>query len=131
MSDDLKLKVNKQKGPTIVGFFSALLSSVLQAHVFHLQTQSYAQHIALGSYYDTVDGLTDGLIEAYQGKYGIVKGYECPKLQDISNPVAYFRQLHTTVEQGASLFTDSDLKNTIDEIKSLIKSTLYKLENLK
>ena len=57
---------------------SVLMHSRSQVHVFHLQTDSqssFAEHMALGGYYDEIGDLVDGLIESYQGKHGIIKGY--------------------------------------------------------
>ena len=53
-----------------------ILHSRNQAHVFHLQTKSYAEHIALNGYYDAVVALFDGIVESYQGKYGIIKNFK-------------------------------------------------------
>ena len=126
----IRLKMPDKKSFTIEGFFSCLLHSVTQVHIFHFQTKSYAAHIALGSFYEDVEDLVDTLIESYQGKYGIVKGYKNSQLKDLTNPVDYFKDLHQEVESSRKLFTDSDLLNIMDEIKTLIKTTLYKLENL-
>ena len=54
---------------------SKLFHSRTQAHVFHLQTKSYAEHIALIGYYVDIINLVDGVIESYQGKYGIIGKY--------------------------------------------------------
>ena len=59
-----------------VKLISYLFHSRTQAHIFHLQTQSFAEHMALNTYYDGIVPLIDGIVEAYQGKYGIVKGYK-------------------------------------------------------
>jgi len=47
----------------VVQFTSTLFASRTQAHIFHLQTTSYAQHIALGEYYGGIVDLVDGLTE--------------------------------------------------------------------
>jgi len=128
---ELKLKKPKETD-SIVEFFSMLLNSSTQAHIFHFQTKSYAAHAALGSYYEEVVGLADELIEAYQGKYGIVTGYSSyamKDLKDTESAIEFLNSVHTKAESIA--FSDSDLKNKVDEIKSLIKTTLYKLKNLK
>ena len=47
-----------------------------QAHVFHLRVKgpgAYAAHKALNDYYDGIVDLVDGLVESYQGKYGIIE----------------------------------------------------------
>ena len=40
-----------------------ILHSRNQAHVFHLQTQSFAEHKALNDYYEGVVGFFDGIVE--------------------------------------------------------------------
>ena len=49
---------------TINQFVSTLFASRTQAHIFHLQTPSFAQHSALGTYYDEIIDLTDSFIES-------------------------------------------------------------------
>lgn len=125
------LKTPKEKGLDISGFFSLLLNSITQAHIFHLQSTSYSQHKALGEYYSTVEDLADKLVEAYQGAHEIVKGYSPAEYSDIKDPVVYFNNLLSKIEASSKLFTESDMLNIVDEIKTLIKQTIYKLENLK
>ena len=58
---------------------SRLLHSQTQVHIFHLGTKgngSYAAHKALQGYYEGIDSLVDGIIESYQGKHGLVTGYD-------------------------------------------------------
>jgi hypothetical protein len=114
---------------------SYLLHSATQVHIFHLQTNSYAEHKALNEYYDEVVDLTDGLIESFQGKYDILKGYENYALNDYENNaqvVKYFKALMKTVDElRVSVKNDSYLQNEIDNVVNLIASTLYKLRFLK
>lgn len=46
---------------------------VEQSHHWHLVTESYAEHKALNVVYDTLPGLMDDFIEAYQGVNGRMK----------------------------------------------------------
>jgi len=114
---------------------SYLLHSATQVHIFHLQTNSYAEHKALNEYYDEIVDLTDGLIESFQGKYDILKGYENYSLNDYENNaqvVKYFKALMKTVDElRVSVKNDSYLQNEIDNVVNLIASTLYKLRFLK
>jgi hypothetical protein len=114
---------------------SYLLHSATQVHIFHLQTNSYAEHKALNEYYDEIVDLTDGLIESFQGKYDILKGYENYALNDYENNaqvVKYFKALMKTVDElRVSVKNDSYLQNEIDNVVNLIASTLYKLRFLK
>ena len=51
-------------------FFVSLLGLRDQAHVFHWQTESYARHQALGTFYTTFLDLTDVLVEMIMGIKG-------------------------------------------------------------
>ncbi len=46
------------------------------AHIAHWKTKSYAEHKALGHYYEDVIEKLDDLIEAYQGTFGIIGNVE-------------------------------------------------------
>ena len=119
--------------PPVVKFISILLSSREQAHIFHLQTPSYAQHKALQGYYEDIVDLIDTYVESYQGRYGILKGYKPSNtiLEDDST-VSYFMGLQKFVDETrGQLPQDGELNNTIDEIAGLISSTIYKLKFLK
>jgi hypothetical protein len=113
---------------------SCLFHSSTQVHIFHLQTKSYSEHNALNTYYDEIVGLTDGLIESFQGKYDILKGYENFPLYDYKDNaqiVIHFKQLLDKVDTlRASVSNDSYLQNQIDNVVELITSTLYKLRFL-
>ena len=116
-------------------FVSTLLASRTQAHIFHLQTPSFAAHKALNDYYDEIVGVTDGLVESYQGKYGIITGYGNIALQEYQSCeaiIVFFETLCMYVEKSRQLICqDSYIQNQIDEIVALIKSTIYKLRFLK
>ena len=116
-------------------FVSTLLASRTQAHIFHLQTPSFAAHKALNEFYDEIVGITDGLVESYQGKYGIITGYGNIALQEYQSCeaiIVFFETLCMYVEKSRQLICqDSYIQNQIDEIVALIKSTIYKLRFLK
>ena len=118
---------------------STLMASRYQAHIFHWQTTgdgSYAAHKSLGKYYDAVPDMIDALVEAYQGKHGIVKGYvPAERFDEYSNETAvkYFKGLATYVDRIYDKFPkqDTNIINQLDTFKDLIYTTIYKLENLK
>ena len=120
----------------IIGqFISTLFASRTQAHIFHLQTDSFAEHAALNTYYDEIVGITDGIVESYQGKYGIIRGYgnvALQEFQDCDGVISYFEVLYMYVEKSRQMVPqDSYIQNQIDEVVALITSTLYKLRFLK
>ena len=111
-----------------------ILHSRNQAHVFHLQTQSFAEHKALNDYYDGVVALFDGIVESYQGKYGIIKNFKTFKIEQYRNgkkTISYFERLFDIIEENRDSVDDSYLQNQIDTVQELINSTIYKLRFLK
>ena len=111
-----------------------LLHSQTQVHVFHLQTKSYSEHKALQGYYEGIDALVDGLIESYQGKYGILTDYKTYDMEQYSNgkkTITYFKELLKVIDDSRDSVEDSYLQNQIDTIQELINSTVYKLRFLK
>jgi len=116
---------------------SKLLHSRTQIHTFHLQTKSkssFAEHMALGGFYDKIGDLIDGLVESYQGKHEIIKGYETSELEDYKNVeqlISYLKNLDNEIEKDRKKIKESYLQNQIDTVQELIYSTLYKLRNLK
>jgi hypothetical protein len=116
-------------------YIGTLFQSRNQAHIYHLQTPSYAKHKALNKYYEDIIDVIDGLVESYQGKYDIIKGYKMAgTLKDWESDddiVKYFEALAKYCEiKREKLPQDSYLKNHYDEVDSLIRSTLYKLKVL-
>ena len=113
---------------------SVLFHSRTQIHVFHLQTESYAEHKALQGYYEDIDGLIDGLVESYQGKHGILTRYTTIKVDDYTNNdevKTYLEKVNTVIEKNRTNIQESYLQNQIDSVQELIFSTLYKLKFLK
>jgi hypothetical protein len=113
-------------------FISTLFASRTQAHIFHLQTTSFAVHMALGTYYDEIVELADGLVESFQGRYGIVRGYTSPaSFKEDDQVISYFEALGKYVESARKGITqDSYIQNEIDNVVGLIESTKYKLKFL-
>ena len=124
-----------ETNPIVGQFISTLFASRTQAHIFHLQTPSFAAHKALNDYYDEIVNITDSLVESYQGKYGIITGYGNIALQEYESCEAiimFFETLCMYVEKSRGMICqDSYIQNQIDEIVALIKSTIYKLRFLK
>jgi hypothetical protein len=112
---------------------SYLFHSRTQAHMFHLQTPSFAEHKALNDYYDEIVELVDSLVESYQGKYGIINGYIGFNIMNYNNHqqvIQYFEALCATISELRKCVTDSYLENQIDTITELVNTTLYKLKYL-
>ena len=110
-----------------------LLHSQTQVHIFHLGTKSYSEHKALQGYYEGIDALVDGVIESYQGKYGLLTNYKSFKNQSYKNKnqvLKYFTGLLNMIEEKRDCCDDSFIQNQIDTIQELAYSTMYKLKFL-
>ncbi len=126
-----KIKLNTSKPGD---FFGKLFQLRDEIHLNHLNVRgpgAFASHMALNDFYEGVLDLIDGLIESYQGKYGII---------DISVPsstkgdsIKCLEELAKLTDGGSiySMFNESWIKNQLDEISTLTYKTLYKLKNLK
>jgi hypothetical protein len=100
-------------------------------HIEHLKTKSYAQHVALGSFYDEVIDLADKLAEAYQGDRGLLGPIpQYAKIPDYPIDTFLEKQMNTIEELRKQGNYRSALQNIIDEVIDLYLSTLYKLRNL-
>ena len=121
----------------LVDMIATLLHSQTQVHIFHLQTKSqssYSEHKALQKYYEGIDGLVDGIVESYQGKYEIITGYKTIKTVDYKSTeqvITYFKELDENIEKNRTSVKESYIQNQIDTVQELIYSTLYKLRFLK
>jgi hypothetical protein len=110
-----------------------LLHSQTQVHIFHLGTKSYAEHKALQKYYEGIDDLTDGLVESYQGKYGLMTNYKTYKMSSYKSKkqvMSYFTHVLDVIEKNRDSVEDSYIQNQIDTVQELIYSTMYKLKFL-
>lgn len=103
------------------------------AHVLHLKSRSYAQHVALKGFYDTLVDLVDALAETYQGDYGLIEEYP-GRFALVEEPLQLVNGLAAWIDAHRSEVCDADdtyLQNIIDEIMALCRSTAYKLKFLK
>jgi len=105
-----------------------LLHSATNTHILHWQSKSYAEHKALGAFYEALPDLVDNLVEAIQGRYDTTLEFPVDyyppektgklELHDLSE---YFEEKRKVLPQ------DSEIQNIADEIQALIDSTLYLL----
>lgn len=116
--------------PSVAGLIMQLFHARTNAHVLHLRTRSYAAHVALNEFYESIVDQTDKLAEAYQGRYGIQDYPELPYKAE-SDAIMMIRGLRRYIDENRLQMCDhSELQNLIDEIVAQMDSTLYKLENL-
>lgn len=103
------------------------------AHSVHLNTRSFAKHMALQGFYEEIVGLADSFAEAYQGKYGLMGPISLMSAKKTGNIVEFLQDQMDEIEAERFKIVDKDctpLHNIIDEIVALYLSTLYKLRFL-
>lgn len=120
-------------------FIAVLLHAVTATHMLHLLRKgpnAFARHIALGEVYSGLSDLTDELAEAYFGcdDGGLITEYpsiKFPSFDVDTDPLEYVKELYTYVESKRKAMGDeSHIQNIVDEIASLISTTIYKLRDL-
>lgn len=106
------------------------------AHFAHLMTTSYAQHMALGGFYDAIAEAADELAECLMGVEGRFKVFPLLTPQaptDLQAMLDYLTDLHAWTAKNRDRVADgsTELQNLVDEILAVIDRTFYKLKNLK
>ena len=103
------------------------------AHSAHLNTRSYAKHVALNEFYDGIIDLADKFAEAYQGKYGLIGPISLMSAKKTSNVVEFLEGQVDDLMDMRYKVVEKDctpIQNIIDEIFGLYYTTLYKLKFL-
>lgn len=113
-------------------FIALLFLSRDEAHKAHLNSDSYAEHVALGAFYDEIIDLADSLAEAWMGR-NLKKVGDIPALKSPQGDIIQVLKRHLEVIEDTRDFLgeDTPLQNIADEIVALYLSTLYKLKFLK
>ena len=118
---------------TCADFVGQLFLARDVAHSVHLNTKSYAKHVALNSFYDEIIEVADKFAEAYQGRHGLIGPISLMSARKNGNIIEFLEDSLSQIEEMRDKVvdkTDTALQNIIDEIVGLYLSTLYKLKNL-
>jgi hypothetical protein len=102
-------------------------------HLAHWRTKSFAQHEALGSFYDDIIDGIDKLVEAYMGASGsVIDEFDVPTtkpakdiLKHLSGEVAWINEHREHIADEIPA-----LENIVDEITAIYLKTIYKLKQL-
>lgn len=118
----------------IARLIAILFLSREMAHRAHLNTTSFSQHSALGTFYDDIIDNADAIAEAYQGRNGLIG--KIPMLSetdtgDIADVLEKHLGMIEKLRYTAVDKTDTPIQNLIDTAAETYLSTLYKLRNLK
>ena len=108
-------------------------SMTISLHQLHLKVSgpgSFAAHKALGEFYESMPDLVDSIAEQYQGareKLLDIPPVEPYKCGSISEALSHLKELYNQINDLQKLMPFSEIVNQLDEMKSLIASTKYKL----
>jgi len=98
-------------------------------HLLHLHTKSFAEHKALGKFYDEWLESADEFIEKYQGRFAVRIEGKISIVADTSIVSdVYIRSLYDFLNQvETSIAGNSDLLNVVADLKGLVNRALYML----
>jgi hypothetical protein len=102
-------------------------------HSVHLNTRSYAKHVALNEFYDGIVDLADKFAEAYQGRHGLIGPITLMSAKKTTDVIEFLKDSLADIEEMRYKVCEKDdtpLQNIIDEIVGQYLSTLYKLKFL-
>lgn len=97
-------------------------------HIAHLQTTSFSEHKALDGYYTEIIDLIDDIVESYFGTIGKRLNFKIPasEYMNAKTHLIYMKD-YMMKHRGVFGMENTHLQNSIDEVLSLITSTLYQL----
>lgn len=101
------------------------------AHLKHWSTKSFAEHEALGGFYESIITSVDEIIELYQGAFGLVGdvGLTAKVNSDITAHIGkeakWLQKNREDLSKGVCA-----IENKLDELVALYLRTYYKLTNL-
>ena len=101
------------------------------AHLAHLSSESYSEHVALGAFYDALLPLVDQYAEVYMGTEGRIAAFpaaEMPSGRPIAFLTAYLDKIDTELAEDGK---NQALANILAELQALTSQTIYKLRYLK
>ena len=126
MADLASTLLGKAKYTKVV---SLLFNARTNAHIAHLQTRSFAVHMALDGFYKDIVEIADTFAEASQIN-GILSGYSLGELFS-GDIVTFLEKQYNELLGMKKDFTEGHLLQLIDDATELYATTLYKLKNLK
>lgn len=128
------MKSPKNDMATLVSDFLESVTIVHKAHLKITGPGSFAAHTAMGAFYDEIGDLADGIAESYQGlTESLLDIPSTPQASFTSaaDCVTYLNGLYDKVNAVQASCPYSEMCNELDNVKTLINSTKYKLIFLK
>lgn len=124
------VKTDKVDMSSLIADFLESVTVVHKAHLKITGEGSYAAHKAMNEFYDEIGDLADGIAESYQGlteKLLDIGTGETKKFSTAKDCVKYLNELYTKVNVIQAGCNYSEVNNELDNVKTLINETKYKL----
>lgn len=101
------------------------------AHREHLRSRSFAQHMALGDFYDGVIDQIDTIVECYQGNFGLLGDYQV-ETSPVGNITTWLQAELDWIatHRGALANGSTSIENLLDGLLEIYQRTIYKLTYL-
>lgn len=115
---------------TIEELFGTLQQSVVESWRFHLKTKKYSEHIALDAFYSEMPEKVDSLIEGWIAAHEAIEDFKNILDAEEYDSLEYLEQLKDICVEGRELLDSTSLESAMDDILSLIDSTIYKVREL-
>jgi len=128
----MKFTINEAKSDIISDYAMCLLHGVTAAHIHHWNTASYAQHEALGDFYEKLPYLADTFVEATLLEKGkIISSEKALFLGENGLELVRYVYNETYKYRNASGFPQaSEVQNIVDEIAALCRHTEFLMNRL-
>jgi len=128
----MKFSITEKQADTISNYAMCLLHGVTAAHVHHWNTSSYAEHQALGEFYDKLSDLADTFVEATLLEKGkIISSEKALFLGENGLELVKYVYTQTYVYRNSPGFPQvSEVQNIVDEIAALCRHTEFLINRL-
>ena len=103
------------------------------AHSVHLNSRSYAEHKALGKFYEGLPELADSFAEAHQAVHGLMGPVTLQSAEKNRDILEFLQDQVERIQAGRYELCDREetaIQNIIDEIVAHYLSAIYKLRFL-
>jgi hypothetical protein len=104
------------------------------AHSAHLNSHSYAEHMALDEFYNSIIPAADTITETYQGMMQVLIGDIAVTDVKTSDILSYLKSQLTELQKDRYQVCDKEnsvVQNKIDEAMAVYAKAIYKLKFLK
>lgn len=102
------------------------------SHLEHWRTKSFAQHMALGDFYDSIIESIDSIVEAHQGVFELVQIGALEKQPKVSNIITHLEDDLVWINKNRKSITSNlpAIDNLLQELEDEYMKVLYKLKRL-